>query len=301
MVSGIINFNKPSGLTSFQVVATVRRLTGESKVGHGGTLDPAAMGVLPIFLNHATRLVEYFLNARKAYCARIVLGATTDTYDSEGKFLTSADPSGVTREQVEAVLRSFQGEIEQIPPMHSALKWQGRRLYSLARAGLEVERPPRRINVYDIRLLEWRPPMLVIQVECGRGTYMRSIAHDLGQALGCGAYQDRLVRIQDGPFDIDDGLSLAELELACEHGYWEDLTYPMDEVLLNWEAVVLGKAGQKALLQGQPLNLKPVRKSGWPGKGSPFCRVYSGGGDLLAVASLDPYTGVCQPQKVLYP
>lgn len=298
MVSGILNINKPSGLTSFQVVAAVRRLTGQRKVGHGGTLDPAAMGVLPVFLNHATRLVEYFMNTSKAYCARIVLGATTDSYDGEGRFLTSGDPTGVTREQVEKVLDSFRGEVEQVPPMHSALKWHGQRLYELARAGVEVERTPRLVKIHDIRLVEWEPPVLVIQVECGKGTYMRSIAHDLGQALGCGAYQDRLVRIQDGPFSIDDGLTLEELELACQNGYWKDLVYPMDEVLLSWEVVVLGKAGQRSILQGQPLNLRPVRK---PAKGSPFCRIYSDGGDLLAVARLDPYTGLCQPQKVLYP
>ncbi len=301
MVSGILNINKPGGLSSFQVVAAVRRLTRERKVGHGGTLDPAATGVLPVFLNHATRLVEYFFDTRKAYCARIVLGATTDSYDAEGNFLTRSDPSGVTREQVEEALRSFQGEIDQIPPMHSALKHQGQRLYSLARAGIEVERAPRRIKIFDIRLVDWDPPALSIQVECGKGTYMRSIAHDLGQKLGCGAYQERLIRIEDGPFSIEDGLTLEELEAACREGYWRDLVLPMDEVLLQWQAVILNKAGQDAFLQGQPLNLKPPRKTSRPPSGSPFCRVYSGGGDLLAVARLDPYTGVCQPQKVLYP
>ncbi len=301
MVSAILNINKPGGLTSFQVVAAVRRLTRQQKVGHGGTLDPAALGVLPVFLNHATRLVEYFMNTSKTYCARIILGATTDTYDGEGHFLTYADPSGVTKEQVETALNSFRGEIEQVPPMHSALKWQGHRLYELARAGVEVERAPRPVKIYDIGLVEWQPPVLVIQVECGKGTYMRSIANDLGQALGCGAYQDRLVRVQDGPFSIEDGLTLEELEMACQNGYWKDLVYPMDEVLLDWQAVILGKAGQKAILQGQPLNLKPARRPGRPEKVSPFCRVYSGGGDLLAVARLDPYTGLCQPQKVLYP
>ncbi|MDP2726407.1 MAG: tRNA pseudouridine(55) synthase TruB [Dehalococcoidia bacterium] len=301
MVSGILNINKPSGISSFQVVANVRRLTRNRKVGHGGTLDPAAVGVLPVFLNHATRLVEYFMHTSKTYCARIVLGATTDTYDTEGKVLTTADPSGVTREQVELALNSFRGEIEQIPPMHSALKRQGQRLYILARAGVEVERSPRLVKIYDIQLLDWQPPAVVIQVECGKGTYMRSIAQELGRLLGCGAYQDRLVRVQDGPFDIEDSLTLEELELACEHGYWSDLVFPMDEVLLNWQAVILGRAGQKALLEGQALTLKPVRRPGPPPNGSPFCRVYSGEGDLVAVARLDPYTGLCQPQKVLYP
>lgn len=300
-ISGILNVNKPSGLSSFQVVAAVRRLVRERKVGHGGTLDPAAVGVLPIFLNQATRLVEYFMKAPKVYCARIVLGVTTDTYDGEGRVLATADPSGVTREQVEAVLNSFRGEIEQMPPMHSALKWQGQRLYKLARAGLEVERSPRRVNIYDVRLLEWQSPALVIQVECGKGTYMRSLAHDLGQALGCGAYQDRLVRVQDGPFHIEDSLALEELELACQNGYWRDLVFPMDEVLLGWRAVVLGRSGQEALLKGQAPALKPLRRPGRPLKDSPLCRVYSWGGDLLAVARLDPYTGLCQPQKVLYP
>ena len=300
MLSGILNINKPHGLTSFQVVAAVRRLTRERKVGHGGTLDPAAIGVLPVFINHATRVVEYFMSAPKIYCARIVLGATTDTYDSDGQFLTTADPSGISREQVEEVLRGFRGDIDQIPPMHSALKHQGQRLYELARAGLEVERKPRRVKIHDIELVQWEPPALVIQVQCGKGTYMRSIAHDLGRALGCGAYQDRLVRVQDGPFSIEDGLTIEELELACQQDYWKGLVYPMDEVLLDWQAVVLGQAGQRAFLQGQALTFKPVRKPGKAQKGSPFCRVYTGAGDLLAVARLDPYTGLCQPQKVLY-
>ncbi len=301
MASGILNINKPGGMSSFQVVAMVRRLTRERKVGHGGTLDPAALGVLPVFLNRATRLVEYFADTTKAYCARIVLGATTDSYDAEGRLMDSCDPSGVTREQVEEVLSSFRGEVEQVPPMHSALKYQGKRLYSLARAGLEVERAPRKIKIFDIRLVEWEPPELVIQVECGKGTYMRSIAHDLGQRLGCGAYQESLVRMWDGPFAIGDGISLDELEVACREGYWRDLMQPMDEVLLNLQVIVLGKAGQTALLQGQALTVKPVPKSRQASKGSPFCRVYSGGGDLLAVGRLDPYTGLCQPQKVLYP
>jgi tRNA pseudouridine55 synthase len=264
------------------------------------------MGVLPIFLGQATRLSEYFLDSPKVYCARVVLGVTTDTYDGEGTVVARGDISSLTLEAIQKALEAFRGEIEQVPPMHSALKQRGQRLYTLARAGLMVERQARRVRIYDLQVLGWEPPALILWVECGKGTYMRSLAHDLGQKLGCGAYQDKLVRVQDGIFGIEDSLSLEELELAVTYGYWQDLTFPMDEILLEWQAVILGKAREQMALRGQefPLHTGPtVGGSGQRVRSQPggLCRVYSRGGDLLAVARLDPQTGLCRPEKVFTP
>lgn len=182
-MDGILNINKPSGKTSFSMVALARRLSGERRVEHAGTLDPEAYGVLPVCLGQGTRVVEFLLGWSKVYRAEISLGVATDTYDATGKIIRQADPSRISRRQFETALGSFCGLISQTPPMYSALKYRGRRLYELARAGIAVSRESRQVKVYQLKLIDFRLPLVTIEVECGRGTYIRSLAHDLGELL----------------------------------------------------------------------------------------------------------------------
>jgi len=188
MVDGILNINKPAGMTSFRVVALVRRLSGERRVGHAGTLDPAATGVLPVCLGRATRVVKFLMDTTKTYRAEIELGIATDTGDASGQIVQKGDPFSISREALESALVSFCGSIRQTPPMYSAVKYQGKPLYRLARAGITVERKSRPARIYNLELVDWQPPVFTIEVACGKGTYIRTLASDLGQVLGCGAY-----------------------------------------------------------------------------------------------------------------
>ena len=193
---GFLNLYKPAGITSMEALRRVKGVTGQrKKVGHAGTIDPLAEGVLPICFGQATRLMEQVVSGRKRYRMTMRLGATSNTYDAEGDITESSASVTVTRSEVAAALVHFVGRIEQIPPMFSAIKMEGRRLYDLARAGQEVERAPRPVQVYEIRIDEIRSPYLRLTVDCGRGTYLRSIAHDLGQVLGCGAYVPSLAAL----------------------------------------------------------------------------------------------------------
>ena len=184
-----------------EALRQVKRITGQrQKVGHGGTMDPLAQGVLPVCFGQATRLMEYVVSGIKRYLMQVKLGDTTSTYDAEGEVLVSRDASDVTRPQVERAIQPFLGLIQQTPPMYSAIKVGGQRLYKLARAGVEVEREPRPVEIYNISILECETPNLVLDVECGKGAYMRSLAHDLGEAMGCGAHVANLERLTCGAF-----------------------------------------------------------------------------------------------------
>ncbi|MFW5942793.1 MAG: tRNA pseudouridine(55) synthase TruB, partial [Chloroflexota bacterium] len=198
-MEGLLNVDKPLHLTSHDVVARVRRLCDTRRVGHAGTLDPLASGVLVLAVGRATRLLEYVVGQPKEYQARVRLGQETNTYDGEGE-ITAQRPVPVTRADVEQALQQFRGDIAQIPPMYSALKKGGKRLYELARQGKEVEREARRVTIYDLEILTWDRPVLTVRVRCSTGTYIRSLAHDLGQALGTGAYLSGLRRTAIGAF-----------------------------------------------------------------------------------------------------
>jgi len=219
MVNGILNVNKPKQKTSFDIVSMVRRLTGERRVGHAGTLDPEATGVLPVCLGQGTRIVQYLMDTEKGYRAVIELGVATDTYDASGEVVQRGEYSGISREQVEQALNSFVGTIQQIPPMYSALKHQGQPLYKLARSGITVERKSRTVIIHKLRIVDWQPPIVTIEVVCSKGTYIRSLAHDLGQILGCGANMKDLIRFQCGPFNIGNAVSIPQLEAAFLYRY----------------------------------------------------------------------------------
>jgi len=281
-IDGILNIDKPAGLTSFAVVSRIRRLTGERRAGHAGTLDPEATGVLVVCLGQATRIVEFLSKASKTYRAEIVLGTDTDSYDATGRVVSQGDPSGVTAEQVARTLEQYRGVTAQIPPMHSALKHKGKRLYQLAREGKEVAREARRVEISRLDLVQWQLPQFTIEVECGAGTYVRSLAHDIGQTLGCGAHLRKLARLRSEPFAIDDAVSLEVLEQACREGCLENLLRAMDEVLLHWRAVILDRATEALVRQGRDVVLDEV---GMTGSGD-WCRAYTVDGHFVAALRL---------------
>ncbi len=295
-MNGIFNVRKPAGMTSHDVVAAVRRASRQKRVGHAGTLDPAAEGVLLVCVGPATRVVEYLMNGRKRYLATIVLGATTTTDDAEGQVLRRGDVSGITREAVEAALAGFVGRISQVPPMYSALKVGGKPLYKLARAGTEIEREPRQVEVYELRLVEWAPPRLRVDVLCGKGTYIRTLAHDLGERLGCGAYLEHLVRTASGRFSIEEATPLAELVEALADGRWRDLIYPPDVALLDYGVIIVGQEGERRLTTGS--HYRPAVVLRRPADQA-VCRVYSTAGEPLAVAEYDAADDDWRPTRLL--
>ncbi len=307
-LAGILNVNKPKGWSSFDVVALVRRLvreaTGERRcrVGHAGTLDPAAEGVLPVCLGQATRVVEYLIEEPKTYRAAIRLGVSTDTYDAWGSVTATADPSGVSREQAAGALREFVGEVWQVPPMYSAVKREGVPLYRYARAGQEVERQPRRVVIGRLELLAFEPPLLYIEVECGRGAYIRTLAHDLGERLGCGAHLDYLRRTRIGPFRLEEAVDPDALRKAFRDGRWAGLLHAPDAALLQWPAAIIGEGNERWSRVGRSLDLPLTpaarRHRLTPGMG---CRAYSLDGYLVAILRYEGRDSLWRPDKVFSP
>jgi tRNA pseudouridine55 synthase len=289
VISGILNINKPSGPTSFAVVRSLRRLPGVVKIGHGGTLDPAADGVLPILINAATRLADFVHEWPKSYLATVTFGSTSDTGDREGTIRASGDPSGLSRERIEAELPAFVGRIEQVPPMFSALKQGGEPLYRKARRGEAVERRARSVDIFGIRLLDYDPATSVgrLEVDSGRGMYVRSLAEDLGVALGCGAYLSGLTRSAVGPLTLAESLTTEALAAAGER--WTDQLLPLDLPLRNWPAVSLDAAGAAAIRQGRSVAAPPSAVGRY--------RVLGPDGTLLAWGEADESRRI-QPRAV---
>lgn len=296
---GILNLFKPAGPTSMEVVRRVKRLTREPKVGHGGTLDPIAAGVLPIFFGRASRMMEYLIDSTKVYRAEVTLGVTTDTLDSAGAVLARKDPSGVAREDVEGALAAFRGAITQLPPAYSAVKHEGQRMYDLARAGQETPRKPRQVQVLRLELTRWEPPLAGLDVECGRGVYIRALAHDIGEALGCGAHLSALTRLRTGPFRAEEAVSLEALEEAVNKGCWEELLHPVDMVLSHLPAAIVLKPMAVALSRGQQAPLAAHKRNTL--QHGELCRVYSADGRFIALVRYDRSVGMWQPVKVFAP
>ena len=251
-MDGIFAINKATGMTSHDVVARVRRLTHQKRVGHAGTLDPAADGVLPVCLGQATRVVEYLSERGKAYRATIRFGVVTDTYDTEGQVLRQA-PVALTHDQIAAALPNFLGEQQQVPPIYSAIKVGGRKLYELARAGEAITPEPRAVRIDALTMVSWQSPDLVLDVTCGKGTYIRSLAYDLGERLGPGAHLAALTRTRSGPFTLAQSLTLEALEAALADGTWREHLFAADEALLGWRAAILGAASEARMRNGQLL------------------------------------------------
>lgn len=292
-MDGIFNIDKSEGMTSHDVVAKVRRIIKQKRVGHAGTLDPMATGVLPVVVGRATRLVEYLAEADKAYRALVRLGATSDTYDREGVITQTAGPLMPSRDEVEQALEGFRGAIEQVPPMHSALKVGGKKLYELARQGVEVERQARNVTISRLEVEAYKPPHLQLFVECSKGTYIRSLAFDLGEKLGTGALLDGLVRTRVGGFTIEDATTLEGLEAAFAEGTWQESLKPPESILVGWPIFSIDEATEKAILQG-----KAVQIAGETGRESGSAAVRGQDGTLLAVVEWNNAARLWQPKKV---
>ena len=292
---GILNIDKPYGMTSMQVVRRIKRAGSFKRVGHAGTLDPIATGVVPVCFGPATRVMEYLLDGAKRYCGEIHLGVSTDTYDAMGQVVAESDASNITSDYVRTALSPFQGEILQVPPMYSALKRDGKRLYELARKGIEVEREPRPVSVYGIEMTGWKPPVATVKVDCGRGFYMRSLAHDVGQMLGCGGHLKSLVRIKTGPFHLDEAVTLEEAEIGFEDGSWTDLVYSPDVALGSLRTIIAGSRTRSAVRNGRSL---PPEVSFQPSQPNERCRVYGADGEFLAIVRFDPDRQRWVPDKV---
>ncbi|HEX3054407.1 MAG TPA: tRNA pseudouridine(55) synthase TruB [Aggregatilineaceae bacterium] len=273
-VFGLLNICKPKGPTSHDIVATVRRGTRVKKVGHAGTLDPMASGVLVLGLGPATRLSEYVMESQKTYRARVRLGIETDTYDAEGR-IVAENPALVERARVEGVLATFRGEFQQVPPMYSAIKIEGRKLYEIARAGAEVERTPRPVTVYRLDLTAWEPPDVEIEVVCSPGTYIRSLAFDLGRAVGVGAHLVALERTASGLFTVENAVDWETFKLAMQDGTWQDYLLPPDMALYQAAEVRLSVVDTLRIRQGMTIHLAET-----PGE---IARAYDSNGQLLAV------------------
>ncbi|MCL4534152.1 MAG: tRNA pseudouridine(55) synthase TruB [Bacteroidetes bacterium] len=289
----IFNLYKPLGVTSHRVVAAIRRASHERRVGHAGTLDPGAEGVLLVCVGAATRVVEYLMQGIKTYCAEICLGVSTDTYDGEGRVTRIAPVEGIGLAQAEAALATLVGEIDQIPPSYSAIKKDGVPLYRLARQGQRVEAPPRRVRVYEARLVAFHSPLVRVEFRCSAGTYIRSLAHDLGQRLGCGAHLSHLVRVASGRFSIEEAVDVPVLVDALEGGYWQEFAYATDEALLDMDALLLGEEHERIFRNGG--NWAAI----WGGNAAAIGKVarsYSSAGEAIGIAELRD--GRWWPRKV---
>ncbi len=247
---GLLNVYKPAGPSSHDLVSWVRRGTGVRKVGHGGTLDPAATGVLVLCLGPATRLSEYLLGSPKTYVARVHFGIESNTYDAEGE-IVARNPRPISREQVETALAGFRGEIAQVPPLYSAIKRGGRKLYELARAGQMVELAPRAVTIHRLELLAWEPPIATLEVVCSAGTYIRSLAHDLGRAVGVGAHLAALERTVSGRFRAEEAVPWEQLAAAMTDGSWRQYLLPPDLALADHPAMYLDAAGLDEVRHGR--------------------------------------------------
>ncbi len=289
--SGVLVVDKVAGVTSFQVVAMLRRSMRAPKIGHGGTLDPAATGVLPILIGEATKLSPYLVDHDKEYLTTVRLGVSTDTQDLTGTVLETAPVPALSRADLERACRGLVGVIAQVPPMYSAVRHEGRRLYELARTGVEVERTSREIVVHSISVEAVELPGVMLRIVCGKGTYVRTLAADLGAALGVGGTVERLHRTRVGPFRIEDAVPWPMLEEGDPGALWQRVL-PPDATVASYPEVVLSPAAADAVLHGQS-----VRAAGEaPGS---VVRLYGAGRRFLGIGRMLP-GGRVKPERVLH-
>ena len=289
MYNGIINIYTEAGFTSHDVVAKLRGILKQKKIGHTGTLDPEAVGVLPVCLGKGTKVCDLLTDKDKVYEAVMRLGVVTDTQDMTGRILKES-PVHVTREELEAVLSQFLGEYDQIPPMYSALKVQGKKLYELAREGQVIERKPRRVQILGLELLKMEEDGIHVhmRVHCSKGTYIRTLCHDIGERLGCGAAMEKLVRTQVGVFKIEDAMTLAQVEACVRNQQMDSLIRSIDSMFSMWPAGRTDTAIDRLLYNGNMLYRKDLvlEEKREPESGEKF-RVYDSQGQFCAVYVYD--------------
>jgi tRNA pseudouridine55 synthase len=288
MNEGLLNIDKPAGITSHDVVQQVRRVTGVRRVGHAGTLDPIATGVLLVCVGRATRLVEYLVGRPKTYEARVRLGQATNTYDTEGEVVAERPFSHITSQMIGDAIAPFRGRIEQQPPIYSAIKKDGQPLYKLARQGIEVAVPPRPVTIYELALLAWDAPYVALRVTCSAGTYIRSLAHDLGQSLSCGGHLTALRRTAVGDFGLDTAVSLSILTPETIPDYLQ----PADTAVAHLPRLTLTNQEAQQWQQG----MRIARREGQPA-GNDLVRTYADNGHFIGISVAE--AGHWQPKKVI--
>jgi tRNA pseudouridine55 synthase len=297
MYHGIVNVYKEKGFTSFDVVAKMRGICGQKKIGHTGTLDPDAEGVLPVCLGKATKVCDMLTDSDKIYRAVMLLGVQTDTQDTTGTILSTGDVSAITPEDVRHSVASFTGEIDQIPPMYSALKVNGKKLCDLARAGITVERKSRKITIYDITIESVNLPRVEMTVHCSKGTYIRTLCHDIGNQLGCGAAMESLVRIQAAGYRLEDAYKLEELQQMKEQGTLSDVIRPIDDVFASYPALCVTQEAEKLLCNGNALRKEQFLTVSGEHFGQPV-RVYNREGKFSAIYQYSEEKHAFKPVKM---
>lgn len=258
MYNGAIVINKSPGFTSHDVVAKLRGITGQKKIGHTGTLDPDAEGVLIVCLGAATRISDMLMDESKEYEAVMLLGVTTDTQDMSGEVLDERSTKGLSEDEVTRAIKSFIGDISQIPPMYSAIKQNGKKLYELARAGVEVERKPRDITIHDIEIINMDLPEVTIRVSCSKGTYIRTLCNDIGEKLGCGASMKHLTRTKSGSFTIEKSLTLDEVQALKDSGRLDEAVTPLTDIFSDLRCAKASGEGIKKASNGNMLGTKDI-------------------------------------------
>ncbi len=292
-INGILLLDKPLGITSNDALQRVKILYRARKAGHTGSLDPLATGLLPICLGDATKLSAFLLDADKRYQVRVKLGVTTATADAEGEVLETASTEGVDEERIREILPQFTGEIDQLPPMYSALKHKGERLYKLARQGIEVERKPRRINIFSMTLSDWDGDEFTLDVHCSKGTYVRTLAEDIGREAGCGAHVAALRRTGVGPYGDDQMITAEHLETLRGQGNepLDALLLPLESALMHWPEVRLSDDAAYYMNKGQAILIPNAPTEG-------CVRMYTKDGGFMGVGEIAD-DGKVQPKRLL--
>lgn len=297
MLNGIINVYKEEDFTSNDVVAKLRGILRQKKIGHAGTLDPAAVGVLPVLLGSGCRISEYMMDHDKTYRVVLKLGVSTDTQDMTGHVLESYDISGISPEEIKNAVLSFQGEYDQIPPMYSAKQINGKRLYDLAREGITVERKPVRVKISSVRIESIELPDVIFTVDCSKGTYIRTLCADIGEKLGCGGAMAHLTRTRVGGFHIEDALTIGQIQELADSGRIEERIIPVEEMFLDHLRVRTLTSSDKKLLNGNRLEPEEM---GLPSRGAgELLRVCTSGGEFIAVYRRDEQTHSYRPYRML--
>lgn len=282
MLHGVINIHKEKGYTSHDVVAKLRGIIGQKKIGHTGTLDPDATGVLPVCLGKATKLCDMLTDKNKSYETVMLLGKVTDTQDISGNVLSTNETDSLDHEKVKKVILSFVGDYMQVPPMYSALKVNGKKLYELAREGVEVERKARPVTILDIQIKEVQLPRVRMEVSCSKGTYIRTLCHDIGEKLGCGACMEELVRTRVSRFELNDSLTLSQVQELKEAGRLESVLVPIDDMFSAYEAVSLKDEFMPLVYNGNTFLPKHIKNYVELVDGK-MVRVYDGKGNFIAI------------------
>lgn len=299
MIHGVINIRKEIGYTSHDVVAKLRGIVGQKKIGHTGTLDPDATGVLPVCLGKATKLCDMLTDKNKTYETVMLLGKVTDTQDISGSVLTEKSTDNLEESMVREVILSFVGQYMQVPPMYSALKVNGKKLYELAREGVEIERKAREVHILDIQIKEISLPRVRMEVSCSKGTYIRTLCHDIGEKLGCGACMEELIRTRVSRFELQDSLTLAQVQSLKEKGQLEEILVPIDAMFTEYEAVSLKDEFESFVYNGNTFLPKHLNHRIELSDGKKV-RVYDHHGDFIAIYKFIKEKYIFKIEKMFY-